>query len=151
MGGTSTDQGGDRLDPANAVPLIPNLPNAYLPSHMLVDVRLANSLIVLRLYADRHGIYDVECLEPEALRLLQEAQAELKSLISRNVFLSEATVPDQSQVLALRLTHSRAAGNSREVESDYLDGLASMASAARDETRLSRLGNSAGPSTKAYG
>jgi len=41
----------------------------------------------LHAYAERNGIYDAAALEPVALRLLEEKQAALKRLISRNVFL----------------------------------------------------------------
>jgi len=73
------------------VPLRPSSPywqNAF--SH------ISNSLIALRSYAERHAIYDIEELTPVALRLLQNAQAELENLISRNVFLEERLHGDNS-------------------------------------------------------
>jgi len=66
------------------VPLRPSSPywqNAF--------AHISNSLIALRAYAERHGVYDAEALTPVALRLLQNGQAELETLISRNVFFSE--------------------------------------------------------------
>jgi len=50
---------------------------------------LANAAMALRSYAEKHEIYDPAALKPEALRLLQQQQARLEKLISRNVFLEE--------------------------------------------------------------
>jgi len=50
---------------------------------------LANGTMALLSYAEKHEIYDPVSLKPEALRLLQQQQARLEKLISRNVFLEE--------------------------------------------------------------
>jgi len=47
-------------------------------------------MIALRTYAEKHDIYEVERLVPEAFRLLQKSQDELQKLMDRNVFFNEA-------------------------------------------------------------
>jgi len=46
-------------------------------------------MIALRTYAAKHGVYEVEKLEVDPLRLLQISQDQLRALMERNVFLAE--------------------------------------------------------------
>gem|GEM_PF-3176538 len=50
---------------------------------------LLNTMISLRVYAEKHGMYEVKKLEGEALHLLRIAQDQLQNLIERNVSLNE--------------------------------------------------------------
>jgi len=69
---------------------IPNAPQSPAsPYQNLAYAELVNVMIGLRAYAERHAIYEVEKLEPEALRLLQISQNQIHNLMGRNVFLSE--------------------------------------------------------------
>jgi len=68
------------------VPNIPQSPSS--PYQNLAYEQLVNTMIGLRAYAERHGIYDAEKLIPEALRLLQISQYQLQNLMNRNVFLN---------------------------------------------------------------
>jgi len=70
---------------------IPNVPQSPAsPYQSLAYRELVRVMIGLRAYAEKHGIYEVEKLFPEALRLLQKSQNELQKLINRNLFLNEA-------------------------------------------------------------
>jgi len=69
---------------------IPNAPQSpSSPYQNLAYAELVNVMIGLRTYAEKHGIYEVEKLESEALRLLQISQNRIHNLMERNVFLSE--------------------------------------------------------------
>lgn len=72
------------IEQAPDVPPRPSSPYNETAAQMLVSVAIA-----LKSYADRNGIYDADALLPESQRLLDEAQASLQRLISRNVFLQE--------------------------------------------------------------
>ncbi|KXU37897.1 hypothetical protein AXK11_01735 [Cephaloticoccus primus] len=50
--------------------------------------RIGSVAMALRAYAERHGVYDVDGLAPEALRLLRAEQDSLQKLMLRNVFLA---------------------------------------------------------------
>jgi len=70
---------------------IPDIPlSAVSPYQNLAYAELANTMIALRAYAEKHGIYEVEKLAPEALRLLQKSQDQLQTLMDRSVFLGES-------------------------------------------------------------
>jgi len=70
---------------------IPNLPfTAASPYQTLAYAELVNVMMGLCAYAEKQGLYEVEKLEPEALRLLQKSQAQLQKLIEKNVFLAES-------------------------------------------------------------
>jgi len=69
----------------------PNVPrSAASPYQNLAYSELVNVMIALRAYAEKHGIYEVAALAPEALRLLQASQDQLQRLMERNVFLTES-------------------------------------------------------------
>jgi arabinosaccharide transport system substrate-binding protein len=64
------------------VPLRPSSPYYNLASQLLNQ-----SVIQLCQYADDHQLYDAAALTPEAQRLLDGAQRELRAQMDRNVFL----------------------------------------------------------------
>jgi arabinosaccharide transport system substrate-binding protein len=73
------------------IELAPNVPlrpsSAYgAPASDLLNL----AVIQLCKYAEEHRLYDARALEPEAQRLLDEAQRQLKAQINRNVFLRSA-------------------------------------------------------------
>jgi len=68
----------------------PNVPRSPAsPYQNLAYAELVNVMISLRAYAEKHGIYEIATLAPEALRLLQVSQDQLQRLMERNVFLAE--------------------------------------------------------------
>jgi len=70
---------------------IPNIPlSAVSPYQNLAYAELVRVMIALRAYAEKHGIYEVEKLAPEALRLLTKSQNQLQKLMGRSIFLGEA-------------------------------------------------------------
>jgi len=70
---------------------IPNIPlSPVSPYQNLAYAELTKVMIALRTYAEKHGVYEVEKLEVESLRLLQRSQHRLEKLMERNVFLSES-------------------------------------------------------------
>jgi len=69
------------------IPHVPRTPAS--PYQNLAYSELVRVMIGLRTYAEKHGIYEVEKLAPEALRLLQISQDQLQKLMERNVFLTE--------------------------------------------------------------
>jgi len=72
------------IEAAPDMPFSPSSPYAGMTQGYL-----ANATMALRAYAEKHDIYEPAALKPEALRLLQQQQARLEKLISRNVFLDE--------------------------------------------------------------
>ncbi|KXU36457.1 hypothetical protein AXK11_04490, partial [Cephaloticoccus primus] len=68
-------------------PHVPRRPSS--PYSLLARARLGSAAMALRAYAERHDIYDIERLQPEALRLLKSEEEALKKLISRNRLLEE--------------------------------------------------------------
>jgi len=68
-------------------PHVPRTPAS--PYQNLAYGELVRVMIGLRAYADKHSIYEVEALAPEALRLLHVSQGQLQALMERNVFLAE--------------------------------------------------------------
>jgi len=73
------------IEQALRVPRTPASPYQNLAYGELVRV-----MIGLRAYAEKHGVYEVAALAPEALRLLQASQDQLQRLMQRNVFLTES-------------------------------------------------------------
>ena len=67
------------------VPLRPSSPY-YGQAQQLLNL----AVIQLCQYADDHQLYDATALEPEAQRLLNEAQRQLQAQLDRNVFLRAA-------------------------------------------------------------
>jgi len=65
-------------------PHVPERPSSPYKNTAFGQVSAA--AIALRAYAEQHNIYEVDALQPEALRLLKEQETRLKSLISRNLF-----------------------------------------------------------------
>jgi len=60
------------------------------PYQNLAYSELVRVMIGLRAYAEKHGVYEVDALVPEALRFLQASQDQLQRLMERNVFLTES-------------------------------------------------------------
>jgi len=69
------------------VPNVPQSPSS--PYQNLAYAELVNAMIGLRAYAEKHGIYEVDALAPEALRFLQKGQEHIQKLIDKNVFLAK--------------------------------------------------------------
>ena len=74
------------IELAPEVPLRPSSP--YYAS---AQQQLNLSIIELCQYAEAHGIYDAQALEPEAHRLLDRGQRELQAQMNRNVFFRTET------------------------------------------------------------
>jgi arabinosaccharide transport system substrate-binding protein len=73
------------IELAPDVPLRPSSPY-YLQAQQLLDL----AIVQLCRYADDHHSYEPAALEPEARRLLDQAQRELLAQMNRNVFLRTA-------------------------------------------------------------
>lgn len=70
----------------------PNVPmRSSSPFNGLALTRVTDAMIDLRKYAEENGVYDVESLIPEALRLLGIARERVERQMKRNVFLGEET------------------------------------------------------------
>jgi len=65
-------------------PHVPRRPSS--PYSLLARARIGSAAMGLRSYAEKNGLCDGDALYPEAFRLLEEGEASLKKLISRNVF-----------------------------------------------------------------
>lgn len=72
----------------NQAPDVPPRPSS--PYTEAASQKIVSAAIALRVYADRTGTFDVAGLQPEAERLLAEAEVGLKKQISRNLFLTPA-------------------------------------------------------------
>jgi len=70
------------------IPHVPQSPAS--PYQNLAYFELVNAMIALRAHAERHGIYEVEPLAVEALRILKKSQGALQKLVDRNVFRGES-------------------------------------------------------------
>ena len=69
----------------------PNVPRrTSSPFNMLAKQRVQDATIALREWAITHKNFDIAALEPQAQRLLEEAQALVQRQIDRNVFLKSA-------------------------------------------------------------
>jgi len=68
-----------------AAPDVP--PRTSSPYNALAQIKMADSALALKAYAQRYGRYAVAELLPEARRLLARAEAEVRAQMQRNVFL----------------------------------------------------------------
>jgi hypothetical protein len=60
------------------------------PYYALAQQLLSSAVIRLCHYSDEHQLHDVASLQPEAQRLLDEAQLRIEAQINRNTFLHAA-------------------------------------------------------------
>ncbi len=72
------------IDQAEDVPL-----RSSSPYSSLAATRVQQAVAKLKQYAEANGVFDVESLQPEARRLLGNAQAYVRRQIDSNVFLRE--------------------------------------------------------------
>jgi arabinosaccharide transport system substrate-binding protein len=74
------------------IDLAPTVPRrTSSPFNTLAKERVRNATLALSVYAQSHREFDPEKLMPEAMRLLQAAEKQVRTQIERNVFLSEPT------------------------------------------------------------
>jgi arabinosaccharide transport system substrate-binding protein len=59
------------------------------PYQALAQIKMADSALALKAYAQRHSTYTVAELVPEARRLLAQAEVEVQRQMQRNVFLAQ--------------------------------------------------------------
>jgi arabinosaccharide transport system substrate-binding protein len=59
------------------------------PYNALAQIKMADSALALKAHARRYSKYTVAELLPEASRLLAEAEAQVRALMHRNVFLAQ--------------------------------------------------------------
>lgn len=70
-----------------AAPDVP--PRTSSPYNTLAQNKMAESALALKAYATQYGRYTVAELVPEARRLLEQAEGQVRALIQRNVFLAQ--------------------------------------------------------------
>jgi arabinosaccharide transport system substrate-binding protein len=70
-----------------AAPEVP--PRTSSPYNALAQIKLTDSALALKAYATQYGAYTVPELLPEARRLLAQAEAQVRALMRRNVFLAQ--------------------------------------------------------------
>jgi arabinosaccharide transport system substrate-binding protein len=70
-----------------AAPDVP--PRTSSPYNALAQIKMADSALALKAYAIRYSRYAVAELLPEARRLLAQAEAQVRELMQRNVFLTQ--------------------------------------------------------------
>jgi arabinosaccharide transport system substrate-binding protein len=70
-----------------AAPDVP--PRTSSPYNTLAQNKMAESALALKAYATQYGKYTVAALLPEARRLLAQAEAQVRELVQRNVFLAQ--------------------------------------------------------------
>ena len=70
-----------------AAPDVP--PRTSSPYNALAQIKMADSALALKAYAQYYGTYTVAELLPEARRLLARAEAEVRAQMQRNVFLAQ--------------------------------------------------------------
>jgi arabinosaccharide transport system substrate-binding protein len=70
-----------------AAPDVP--PRTSSPYNALAQIKMADSALALKAYALEYGKYTVAELLPEARRLLAQAEAQVRALMQRNVFLAQ--------------------------------------------------------------
>jgi arabinosaccharide transport system substrate-binding protein len=70
-----------------AAPDVP--PRTSSPYNTLAQNKMAESALALKAYATQYGKYTVAELLPEARRLLAQAEAQVRELMQRNVFLAQ--------------------------------------------------------------
>jgi arabinosaccharide transport system substrate-binding protein len=68
-----------------AAPDVP--PRTSSPYNTLAQIKMADSALSLKAYAQQYGRYTLTELLPEARRLLAQAEAEVRAQMQRNVFL----------------------------------------------------------------
>ncbi|GAB4186765.1 MAG: hypothetical protein Kow00105_01320 [Phycisphaeraceae bacterium] len=73
------------------VDMAPDVPmRTSSPFNNLAMARVQEAVIALYEYAVANGVYDAQSLEPEARRQLAKAEAQVRKLMNRNVFLKDA-------------------------------------------------------------
>src|SRR4030095_7987916 len=70
-----------------AAPDVP--PRTSSPYNALAQIKMTDRALALKAYAQQYGTYTVADLLPEARRLLAQAEAQVRALIQRNVFLAQ--------------------------------------------------------------
>jgi arabinosaccharide transport system substrate-binding protein len=70
-----------------AAPDVP--PRTSSPYNALAQIKMTDSALALKAYAQQYGTYTVAALLPEARRLLAQAEAQVRALIQRNAFLAQ--------------------------------------------------------------
>jgi arabinosaccharide transport system substrate-binding protein len=70
-----------------AAPAVP--PRTSSPYNALAQIKMADSALALKAYALRYSRYTVAEVLPEARRLLAQAEAQVRELMQRNVFLMQ--------------------------------------------------------------
>jgi arabinosaccharide transport system substrate-binding protein len=70
-----------------AAPEVP--PRTSSPYNALAQIKMQDSALALKAYAQRYGAYRVAELLPEARRLLAQAEAQVWAQMQRNVFLAQ--------------------------------------------------------------
>jgi arabinosaccharide transport system substrate-binding protein len=68
-----------------AAPDVPARPSS--PYNALAQIKMADSALALKAYAQQYGRYTLAELMPEARRLLAEAEAQVRAQMQRNIFL----------------------------------------------------------------
>jgi arabinosaccharide transport system substrate-binding protein len=69
-----------------AAPEVP--PRTSSPYNALAEIKLTDSALALKAYAQQYGKYTVAELLPEASRLLAQAEVQVRAQMQRNVFLA---------------------------------------------------------------
>jgi arabinosaccharide transport system substrate-binding protein len=70
-----------------AAPDVP--PRTSSPYLALAQIKMADSALALKTYAQQHGSYTVAELLPEARRLLAQAEVQVRAQMQRNKFLAQ--------------------------------------------------------------
>jgi arabinosaccharide transport system substrate-binding protein len=70
-----------------AAPDVP--PRTSSPYNALAQIKMADSALALKAYAQQYGKYTMAELLPEARRLLAQAEAQVREQMQRNVFLAQ--------------------------------------------------------------
>jgi arabinosaccharide transport system substrate-binding protein len=70
-----------------AAPEVP--PRTSSPYNALAQIKMADSALALKGYAQQYGRYTVAELLPEARRVLAKAEAQVRAQMQRNVFLAQ--------------------------------------------------------------
>jgi arabinosaccharide transport system substrate-binding protein len=70
-----------------AAPEVP--PRTSSPYHALAQIKMGDSALALKAYAQQYGTYAVAELLPEARRLLAQGEAQVRAQMRRNVFLAQ--------------------------------------------------------------
>ena len=62
-------------------------PRTSSPYNALAQIKMADSALALKAYAQQYGKYTVAELLPEARQLLAQAEAQVREQMQRNIFL----------------------------------------------------------------